>query len=154
MKERKISKEEVRAALEQGETIEDYPEDWPFPSQLMLGIVEDRPLHVVAGFDEQTGICYIVTVYDPNPVRVVGGFQGEEMTMKCIMCKHGETERRLVSVLIDQEETPLIIKNVPADVCRNCGERYFDEETTGKLLDLSNSESHESGEVEIIRFAA
>jgi len=47
--------------------IEDYPEDWPLPGQLMLGIVEDRPLHVVAGFDEQTGICYIITVYEPNP---------------------------------------------------------------------------------------
>jgi len=74
--------------------------------------------------------------------------------MKCIMCKHGETERRFVSVFIDRETTPLIVKNVPAEVCRNCGERYFDEETTGKLLDLPDSGSHENREVEIVPYAA
>lgn len=37
MFERRIGRDEVRNVLDQGEVIEAYPEDRPFPSQLVLG---------------------------------------------------------------------------------------------------------------------
>ena len=45
---RDISEAEVRAVLTTGEAIEEYPDDTPFPSRLVLGWVGSRPLHVVA----------------------------------------------------------------------------------------------------------
>lgn len=39
MAERRVTVDEVRAALVQGETIEDYPDDTPYPSRLVLGWV-------------------------------------------------------------------------------------------------------------------
>ena len=67
MFERKIQPEEVQEALEQGIAIEDYPEDTPFPSCLLLGWIRGQPLHLVVALDEASKTCYIVTVYRPEP---------------------------------------------------------------------------------------
>ncbi len=67
MFERDVSGIEIREVLENGERIEDYPEDTPYPSRLMLGwIGGTRPLHVVVAdnFDENEWI--VITVYEPN----------------------------------------------------------------------------------------
>ena len=37
----------VRAVLETGSIVEGYPNDDPHPSRLILGFVDERPLHVV-----------------------------------------------------------------------------------------------------------
>lgn len=67
MVERRIRRADVLDALERGEVIEDYPEDTPFPSALVLGFVGERPLHVVVAFDAAGQDAYIITVYEPSP---------------------------------------------------------------------------------------
>ena len=67
MAKRGITMGEVRQVLDTGEIIEDYPEDFPYPSQLMLGWSGDRPLHVVTANAPHTWI--IITVYQPDPAR-------------------------------------------------------------------------------------
>ncbi len=67
MFERKIDEKEIISVIRQGEVVENYPDDNPYPSSLILGEVDDKPLHVVAAFDNDTGKCYIITVYNPNP---------------------------------------------------------------------------------------
>jgi Domain of unknown function (DUF4258) len=64
MFERFISGPQVRKVLQTGEIIEDYPDDTPFPSRLVLGFVENRPLHVVVAENDST--CHIITVYAPE----------------------------------------------------------------------------------------
>ena len=54
--------------------------------------------------------------------------------MKCFICKKGETEPGKVTVTLERGGTTLIIRNVPAEVCLNCGEEYVDEATTSKIL--------------------
>ena len=68
MFERSISRHEVQEVLQTGETVEDYPNDKPFPSCLMLGFIENRPLHVVVAVEDSTKTCYIITAYDPDPL--------------------------------------------------------------------------------------
>jgi hypothetical protein len=67
--QREISRDDIRSVLEAGETIREYPEDTPLPSYLVLGWVDDgtRPLHVVAADDEEEGVTYVITVYEPDP---------------------------------------------------------------------------------------
>ncbi len=48
--------------------------------------------------------------------------------MNCFMCK-GNLEKRKVNYVVDLEDTIIIIKGVPAKVCTQCGEQYFDDET-------------------------
>ena len=58
--------DQVREVLEQGERIEEYPGDAPFPSYLMLGRV-GRDLHVVAADDPSGDETIEITTYEPDP---------------------------------------------------------------------------------------
>jgi len=55
--------------------------------------------------------------------------------MKCVICKHGETEAGHTTVTLERGQTLLVFRNVPAQVCANCGEAYVSEETTAQLLE-------------------
>jgi hypothetical protein len=54
------------AVASEGETVADYAADAPYPSCLMLGLVNGRPLHVVVALDRGTGTCIVVTAYEPD----------------------------------------------------------------------------------------
>ena len=54
--------------------------------------------------------------------------------MKCVICKKSETQSGTATITLSRNGTTLVIKNVPAQVCSNCGEEYVDEQTTTKLL--------------------
>ena len=66
MFQRRIRVEDVRGVLVNGETIEDYPDDVPYPSRLILGWRGGRPLHVVAAYNDADGETIVITVYDPD----------------------------------------------------------------------------------------
>lgn len=67
MFKRSISADDVEAAIIHGEIIKSYPEDLPFPSQLILYVTgANRPLHIVVSQDFQSGTCYIITAYEPD----------------------------------------------------------------------------------------
>ena len=46
--------------------IEDYPDDKPLPSALLLGWVEEQPLHVVSALNSDNKTGFIITVYKPD----------------------------------------------------------------------------------------
>ena len=56
--------------------------------------------------------------------------------MKCVICKEGDLQLKNVSVNFDRKGALLVIRKVPACVCDSCGEQYFDDEVTKKLLDI------------------
>jgi len=64
---RAIAPEVVGRIVSQGEIIADYPDDRPYPSSLILGFDQTRPIHVVAACNAVTDECYVVTVYLPDP---------------------------------------------------------------------------------------
>ena len=66
MLERNISVADVLVVLNGGTTLEDYPEDTPFPSRLTLGWVGQRPVHVVWATEAGTGRIVIITAYEPT----------------------------------------------------------------------------------------
>ena len=65
MFKRGIQVKDIEQVLETGELLKEYPEDKPYPSFLILGFINDRPLHVVASIDKP-GNCYIITAYQPD----------------------------------------------------------------------------------------
>jgi hypothetical protein len=75
MFERRISVEDVEQVIATGEVIEEYPEDQPYPSNLILGFVQERPLHVVAAENAPAGETIIITVYEPDPDRWDASFR-------------------------------------------------------------------------------
>ena len=69
MLERNISAEEVKTILRTGKAIENYPQDKPYPSYLMLGWLSHRPIHVVAADNTTEKETVVITVYEPNPAQ-------------------------------------------------------------------------------------
>jgi hypothetical protein len=65
MLERGISRKEVKNTLENGEVVEEYPDDTPFASMLLMG-KESLPIHVVAAYDEMEKMVYVITAYRPD----------------------------------------------------------------------------------------
>lgn len=63
---RDISRSSVLNILRSGECIEDYPDDYPFPSGLFFGWHGGKPLHVVAALEETSTRVYIITAYEPD----------------------------------------------------------------------------------------
>ncbi len=63
---RSISRDAVLEVLRSGKCIEDYPDDYPFPSALFLGWHRDQPLHVVAALDGTVPEVFIITTYEPD----------------------------------------------------------------------------------------
>ena len=68
LRERKITREDVRNAIFNGEIIEDRPDDVPTPCCLILGAnLKGKYLHVICGMID--GIVFIISAYYPDPDR-------------------------------------------------------------------------------------
>jgi YgiT-type zinc finger domain-containing protein len=50
-------------------------------------------------------------------------FQDEETDMRCVICKAGDTAPGTVTVTLQRGNTVVVIRDVPAAVCRNCGKK-------------------------------
>jgi len=70
-----IRSEQIREVLEKGKRIEDYPDDTPLPSYLMLGTGTGRVLHVVAADDEAHDETVVITSYEPDPYEWEADFK-------------------------------------------------------------------------------
>lgn len=64
---RQITQEEVKTVIAYGEIINNYSDDQPFPSYLLLDFVGDKPIHVVFSYDRETETGYVITAYIPDP---------------------------------------------------------------------------------------
>ena len=74
MVQRQITVDEVRNVLRNGEVIENYPDDTPYPTRLVLGRSGLRYLHVVAA-DQRSHETIVITVYEPNLTEWEPGFK-------------------------------------------------------------------------------
>lgn len=128
MFQRSPGRDEVVAVVSSGEIVADYPDDSPYPSRLLLGFVDSRPVHVVVACEAETGMCIVVTAYEPQPEQV--------------------------TVSLQRGDTTVILKQVPADVCENCGEYYLSDTVTAQVLERTETAVKSGAEVEILKFAA
>lgn len=71
--------------------------------------------------------------------------------MNCIICEIGSLESALITVTPERDGVIVLVKEVPATVCSNCGERYFDSSITNQLLALANRAFEQGTELEIVR---
>jgi len=74
--------------------------------------------------------------------------------MKCVVCKHGETRPGTATLTLERDELTLVVKNVPAEVCANCGEEYLNEEVVSQLLDTAEAEARAGTQVDVREYRA
>lgn len=57
--------------------------------------------------------------------------------MRCIVCHNGETRPGTTTVAFHGDGQTVVVNEVPADVCENCGEAYIAEDVTAKVLQIT-----------------
>ena len=72
--------------------------------------------------------------------------------MKCFMCK-GDLENKKTTFMVELEECIIIIKNVPSQVCKQCGEVSYSDEVAKQLEKLVNSVKNVITEITVINYS-
>jgi len=68
LRQRRIKAHDIEYAVKSGDIIERYPDDPRGTSCLILGVVGNRPLHVLCGCLDAEEIL-IITAYEPGPAE-------------------------------------------------------------------------------------
>ena len=73
--------------------------------------------------------------------------------MNCVMCK-GEMVEGTINYPIDHESRFLLIRNVPALICEQCGEYFIDDTVFEKIQEIVRVARSSNVEIEVLRYAA
>jgi YgiT-type zinc finger domain-containing protein len=71
--------------------------------------------------------------------------------MECALCKVGTTEKGTVTVTLERNGAIVLIKEVPAEICTNCGHYYLTEETTRAIMQTGNDAIEKGAELEVVK---
>lgn len=74
--------------------------------------------------------------------------------MDCVICKNGTTEKGKTTVTFEKKGTVIVIKDVPAHICQNCGHYYLDDNMSKKLLEIASETIKKGVEVEVMHLQA
>ncbi len=73
--------------------------------------------------------------------------------MNCIVCNHGQTRPGTTTVTFHRDGQTVVVNEVPAEVCENCGEAYVDEGVTTQLLEIAAAPRNAQAQVLVRDFA-
>jgi len=74
--------------------------------------------------------------------------------MHCTICKNGETRPGTATVTLERGGSTIIIRDVPASVCGNCGEYYLSEDVTARVMEMAEEAVKRNAIIEILNYAA
>jgi len=72
--------------------------------------------------------------------------------MMCVICKHGETREGTTTVTCDRDGMTLVVKDVPAQICANCGEDYVDEHVAHEILAIAKRMAKSGAQIDVRRY--
>jgi len=70
--------------------------------------------------------------------------------MKCSICHMGTCHAGVTEELFNKNDRLIILKDLPAMVCDNCGAKLFSEDTSRIILQNLKEAEHSKAELEII----
>ena len=71
--------------------------------------------------------------------------------MNCLMCK-GILENKNTTFMVELNNCIIIIKNVPSQVCKQCGEISYSNEVSKQLEKLVNAVRNSITEITVINY--
>jgi len=74
--------------------------------------------------------------------------------MKCVICKTGETKAESATFTVDRDGHTFVLRDVPALVCQQCNEPYFDADVTKRVLSQVDQASSSGVDVAVLTFKA
>ena len=76
------------------------------------------------------------------------------MSNTCPTCKNGTLKLGTATVTVERAGALIIFKEVPADVCDNCGAFFLSEHTSSKLYKKADEAVKNGSQVEIMKLTA
>ena len=74
--------------------------------------------------------------------------------MRCVVCKQADTQSGVTTVMLQRGVATYVVRDVPAQVCPNCGEDYVDASVASELLRASEDLSRAGAQLDVRRYAA
>lgn len=74
--------------------------------------------------------------------------------MQCVFCKTGQTAPGYTTITLDRAKSVVVIRDVPAEVCRQCGEAYLSVEVAQIASERADEAIGRGVEFEVLRYAA
>ena len=71
--------------------------------------------------------------------------------MECVICKNGSIIPGKVSVTLERNNSIVVVKDVSALVCNNCGHYYLSDSISEVVFSLANASIERGVEVEVLR---
>jgi YgiT-type zinc finger domain-containing protein len=69
--------------------------------------------------------------------------------MKCAMCG-GSTKKGRVTVSIDTGDGVVVVRNVPARVCSQCGEEWIDDKSAERVEQIVDTAKQHKTQIEVV----
>lgn len=63
-------------------------------------------------------------------------------------------DKGATALIFETNNRTIIIKDVPTDICDNCGESFISEKNSKKLLGMAHKEAKKGKEMEILHYTA
>lgn len=76
----------------------------------------------------------------------------QPMPDNCPICG-GPTGPSETVFAVETDDGLIVVRHVPATGCRDCGERWIDDETASRLEDMVNRARRENAQVEVLAYA-
>lgn len=73
--------------------------------------------------------------------------------MQCAICK-GDIKKDKVNFPIELEKSFILVRDVPALVCRQCGEYFLKDDVAADLEKIAEKARDSNVEIEVLRYAA
>lgn len=74
--------------------------------------------------------------------------------MNCVICRNGVTSPGRVVVTLVRNSTTVVFKEVPADICENCGEEYINRQVSESLLKSAEDAVRSGVEIDVRQYLA
>ncbi len=72
--------------------------------------------------------------------------------MKCVYCSGNHMQNENISVSLQRKESIIIIEDVPAMICRSCGEYIVKETVAKRVLRMAEKAFAREVEVEVLYY--
>ena len=71
--------------------------------------------------------------------------------MKCFMCK-GRLEDKITTFMVEVGKNVIIIKNVPTQVCKQCGEHSYSDDVARKIETIVKMLKNSISEISVVSY--
>lgn len=84
-------------------------------------------------------------------IKAMPKHRNNETVERCLFCK-GKLENKLTTFMLDLDGCILIVKNVPSQVCTQCGEVSYSTEVVTQLTRIVDKVRESMSEITVINY--